>query len=124
MVALDGKNVIAFNALAYLLAENKQPDEALKYAQKAWELAPDNPAVEDTLGWAYYQQGMYPLAVVQLEAATAKQGTAVRKYHLAMAYLKAGKPDRGRQTLDAALKMDPKLPEAQAARQAFGISSN
>jgi Tfp pilus assembly protein PilF len=96
----------------------------MKYAQKAWGLAPDNPAIEDTLGWVYYQQGLYPLAVVQLEAANAKAGTAVRKYHLAMAYLKAGKPDRGRQTLDAALKMDPKLPEPQAARQAFGIGPN
>jgi tetratricopeptide (TPR) repeat protein len=124
VVALDGNDALAFNSLAYLLAENKQPDEAAKYAQKAWGLAPDNPAVEDTLGWVYYQQGLYPLAVVQLEAANAKQGTAVRKYHLAMAYLKAGKPDRGRQTLDAALKMDPKLPEAQAARQVFGMGSN
>jgi tetratricopeptide (TPR) repeat protein len=123
-VELDGKDALAFNSLAYLLVKNKQLDEAAKYAQKAWELAPDNANVDDTLGWVYYQQGQYPLAVVQLEAANAKQGTAIHKYHLAMAYLKAGKPDRGRQTLDAALKMDPKLPEAQAARQAFGISSN
>ena len=121
VVALDDKDVTAFNALAYLLAESRQPDEALKYAQKAKELAPNNPAVDDTLGWIYYQQGSYPLAVVHLEAATARDGPAVRKYHLAMAYLKAGKPERGRQTLDAALRMDPKLPEAQAARQAFGI---
>lgn len=119
--ALDGQNALTLNSLAYLLIENKQADEALKYAQKAWELAPNNPAVEDTLGWAYYQQGLYPLAVVQLEASNAKQSTAARKYHLAMAYLKAGKPDRGRQTFDAALKMDPKLPEAQLARQAFGV---
>jgi tetratricopeptide (TPR) repeat protein len=124
VVALDGKDAMAFNALAYLLAQSKQPDEAMKYAQKAWGLAPDNPAVEDTLGWVYYQQGLYPLAVVQLEAATAKGGTAVRKYHLAMAYLKAGKTERGHQTLDAALKMNPNLPEAQAARQAFGIGPN
>ena len=123
-VELDGKDALSFNALAYLLVESKQPDEAAKYAQKAWELAPDNPAIDDTLGWVYYEQGQYPLAVVQLEAANAKAGTAIRKYHLAMAYLKAGKPDRGRQTLDAALKMDPKLPEAQTARQAFGISPN
>ena len=121
VVALDSKDAMSWNALAYLLAQSKQPDEALKNAQKAKELAPDNPAVDDTLGWIYYQQGSYPLAVVHLEAATNKQGTAVRKYHLAMAYLKAGKPDRGRQTLDAALKMNPNLPEAQAARQAFGI---
>jgi hypothetical protein len=39
-----------------------------------------------------------------------------------MAYLKAGETERGRQTFDAALKLNPNLPEAQAARQAFGIS--
>lgn len=123
-VALDGEDAMALNAFAYLLAESKQVDEALRYAQKAKELAPDSPAVDDTMGWIYYQQGSYPLAVIHLEAATAKEGTAVRKYHLAMAYLKAGKPDRGRQTLDVALKMNPNLPEAQVARQAFGISPN
>jgi Tfp pilus assembly protein PilF len=96
----------------------------MKFAQKAWGLAPDNPAVEDTLGWIYYEQGLYPLAVVQLEAATAKDGTAVREYHLAMAYLKAGRTERARQTLYAAIKLDPKLPEAQAARQVFGIGPN
>jgi tetratricopeptide (TPR) repeat protein len=119
-VALDDRNVYALNALAYLLAQNQQPDEALKYAQEAKELAPDNSAVDDTLGWTYFQKGMYSLAVTHLQDATAKEGTAVRKYHLAMAYLKAGDPKRGRLMLDAALKMDPNLPEAQVARQAFG----
>ncbi len=120
-VALDEKNVSALNGLAYRLAESKQPDEALKYAQKAKELAPDLSAVDDTLGWTYFQKGMYPMAVTYLEGANAKEGTARRKYHLAMAYLRAGDQKRGRQTLDAALKMDPNLPEAQAARQVFGI---
>jgi Tfp pilus assembly protein PilF len=122
VVALDEKNVLALNGLAYLLANNKQPDEALKYAQKAKELAPDNPAVDDTLGWTYFQKGLYTLAVAHLEGATAKEGTARRKYHLAMAYLKAGDPKRGRQTFDAAWKMDPNLPEAQAARQVLGMN--
>jgi tetratricopeptide (TPR) repeat protein len=124
VVALDEKNAQALNGLAYRLAESKQPDEALKYAQKAKELAPDNAAVDDTLGWTYFQKGLYSMAVSSLEGANAKQDTAVRKYHLAMAYLKAGDPKRGRQTLDAALKMDPNLPEAQAARQVFGIRPN
>jgi tetratricopeptide (TPR) repeat protein len=121
-VVLDDRNAFALNALAYLLAENNQPDEALKYAQKAKELAPDNAAVDDTLGWTYFQKGMYTLAVTHLQDATAKDGTAVRKYHLAMAYLKAGDRPRGRQMLDAALKMDPNLPEAQKARQVFGAN--
>jgi cellulose synthase operon protein C len=124
VVAIDDTDAMSFNALAYLLAETRQQNEAMKYAQRAWALAPDNPAVEDTLGWIYYQQGLYPLAVVRLEAATAKGGTAVREYHLAMAYLKAGKAERGNQALQVALKMNPKLPEADAARQAFGMGSN
>ena len=124
VVALDEKNAMALNGLAYLLAESKQPDEALKYAQRAKELAPESPAVDDTLGWTYFQKGLYSLAVTHLESAIAREGTAVRQYHLAMAYLKAGDPKRGRQVLDAALKKDPNLREAQAARQVFGIIPN
>ncbi|MGA7415240.1 MAG: tetratricopeptide repeat protein [Bryobacteraceae bacterium] len=123
LVALDGKDATALNALAYTLAEDKKPDEALGYAQKARELAPDNPAVADTLGWIYYLQGRYEPALVQLGAANNKEASAVREYHLAMAYLKAGKPELGRQSLNAALKMNPNLPEAQVARQAFGIGA-
>ena len=119
VVGLDPKNALALNGLAYLLADNKRPDEALKYAQQAKELAPENPAVDDTLGWTYYQKGMYAMAVTHMESAIARESNAVRKYHLAMAYLKAGDPARGRQNLEAALKMNPNLPEAQAARQIF-----
>jgi hypothetical protein len=34
-----------------------------------------------------------------------------------MACIKAGDPKRGRQVLDAALEMDPRLPEAGEARR-------
>jgi tetratricopeptide (TPR) repeat protein len=121
-LALDGKNAGAMNNLAYLLAESNQEDEALKYAQEAKQMAPDSPVVDDTLGWTYYRKGMYPMAVTYLESAVSKDGTARRKYHLAMAYLKTGDSKRGRQLLDAATKMDPKLPEADAARQLFSGS--
>jgi cellulose synthase operon protein C len=116
---IDSKNAYALNGLAYLLADSKRPDEALKYAQQAKELDPGNAAVDDTLGWTYYQKGMYSMAVTHMESAAARAGTAVHKYHLAMAYLKAGDPARGRQNLEAALKMNPNLPEAQMARQIF-----
>ena len=119
-LAQNENSPVALNGVAYLLADAGQPDEALKYAQKAKELAPADPSVDDTLGWTYFKKGLYPMAVTHLESATAREGTAVRKYHLAMAYLKAGDPARGRQTLEAALKLNPKLPEAQLAKQMFG----
>jgi tetratricopeptide (TPR) repeat protein len=119
-LALDTSNAMALNNLAYLLAETKQSDEALKYAQRAKQLAPDDPAIDDTLGWTYYQKGLYPMAVTYLQAAVSKQATPRRQYHLAMASLNAGDAAGGRKAFEAALKIDPNLPEAQVARQMFG----
>ena len=116
-VAIDAQNVEALNNLAYLLADYaNKPDEALPYAQKAHELDPGNPHTADTLGWIYYRKGMYSSAITQMEAGAAQdQGNAVIKYHLAMAYAKSGDAEKGLATLQAALKLNPKLPEAQMA---------
>jgi tetratricopeptide (TPR) repeat protein len=112
------RNALALNNLAYLLVEHTdQLDEGLKYAQQAKELAPKNLAVEDTIGWAFYKKGLYPTAITHLErAANEAGGTARRKYHLAMAYLKTGDLKRGQAALDTARRMDPSLPEAAAAQ--------
>jgi tetratricopeptide (TPR) repeat protein len=110
-------NIIVLNNLACLLVDAKQPDEALKFAQQAKEQAPDSPAVDDTLGWVYYQKGMYSAAVRHLERAVSGDGTAKRRYHLAMAYARLGDTEKGRKVLESALRMDKNLPEAQAAEQ-------
>ena len=122
ILELDPKNLNALNNLAYLLADSKQADEALKYAQMAKQVAPDSAAVDDTLGWTYYQKGLYQLAVTHLESAGTRQDNARRRYHLAMAYLKSGDSARGRAALNQAMKMDPNLPESQVAQQAFSSS--
>lgn len=108
----------ALNNLAYELIEyGNQPDEALKYAQKAVELAPENPAYADTLGWILYGKGLYGPAVTYLERAAAKPGNVVWKYHLAMAYARMGEASRSRTTLEAALKLNRNVPEAKIAQQ-------
>ena len=108
VLSIDATNVAALNNLAYSLAADN-PDEALKYAQQAGELAPNEPAVQDTLGWVYYRKGIYRTAVDYLKNAVAKEPTPRRQFHLAMCYLKAGDPDLGRKTLSAALQKDPNL---------------
>src|SRR5262249_24044116 len=50
---LNPDDIPAVNAVAYLTAATN-PDEAMKYAQHAMELAPNDPAVQDTIGWVYY----------------------------------------------------------------------
>jgi tetratricopeptide (TPR) repeat protein len=117
-VEFDGNNVQALNNLAYLLTDYSQrPDDALKFAEKALEIDPTNPDNQDTLGWVLYQKGLYPAAVQQLRAAADKTKRPVVFYHLAMAYSKAGDSKRAHTELEAAIKMNPRLPEAERAKQ-------
>jgi len=113
----EPSNLYALNNIAYRLANDANaPDEALKYAQKAVEVGPSNPAVQDTIGWAYYRKGLYKEAVRYLTNASQAGKAPVRLYHLAMAYEKAGDDRRAHQTLDLAMKIDPSLPEAKVAQ--------
>jgi tetratricopeptide (TPR) repeat protein len=115
---IDPANPDALNNMAYLLAAMpNHSDEALKYAQKAQEVSPDDPNIADTLGWILYQKGLYPSAIQQLQRAAAKESNVVWKYHLAMAYAKAGDRTHGLMALDAALKRDSRVPEAAQAKQ-------
>jgi tetratricopeptide (TPR) repeat protein len=120
----DPGNAQNLNNFAYLLAEyGKQPGEALKYAERAVELAPERPAYCDTLGWILYGKGLYTPAVQYLERANSHDhGDVVWKYHLAMAYAKRGDITRGRTTLEAALKVNPNVPEAKIAQQVIEAS--
>jgi tetratricopeptide (TPR) repeat protein len=125
VLAVQPNNVNALNNLAYLLAEKtNQPDQALSYAQKARELAPTSGDVADTLGRVYYRKGLYNQAIPLLKNAVDIDGGAQNTFHLGFAYLKAGNSAKGRQTLTAALKMDPRLPEADEARQMLSDSLN
>ena len=118
VVKLDETNFVALNNLSYRLAsDTDRMDEALKYAQQAKELAPDDPSVDDTIGWVYYQKGLYNTALPYLERAASSLGQAAVKYHLAMTHLQLGNVDKGRVIVAEALKIDAGLPEAAAANR-------
>lgn len=113
VLLIDDANVEALHNLANSLAV-QNPDEALKYAQQAAELAPDNAGVQDTLGWVYYRKGIYSTAVVYLKLAVSRETTPRRQFHLGMCYLKSGDQELGQKTLRAALKQDPNLAKTEA----------
>ncbi len=112
VLAIDGSNLMALNNLAYLLAMT-QPDEALKFAQHAAELAPDNASIADTLGWVYYRKSVYGMAATYLETAVKRESTPKREFHLAMCYLKTGRRDLSAKYMQLALKGDPNLPATE-----------
>jgi tetratricopeptide (TPR) repeat protein len=109
---LDQSNLVAMNNLAYLLAQD-DPDEALKLAQHAAEMAPDNPNVQDTLGWVYYRKGLYSMAVRYLKTAVDKEATPRRQFHLGMSYLKTGDQLTGQKIVRDALLKDPTLAKTE-----------
>jgi uncharacterized protein (TIGR02996 family) len=110
VVSGDERNVVALNNLAYALSrDSQQLDEALKYAQKAKELAPDSSQILDTLGWVYYRKGLFDMSVRELEGAVAKDPRPALKYHLGLAYNRVGKSLEGSRMIAAALAVDPRL---------------
>jgi Tfp pilus assembly protein PilF len=120
---LKPDNGEVLNNLAYLLADKTdQTAEALKYAQQAVEAMPENVDTMGTLGWALYRNGLYQQAQQQLQRASSKDtrpadpNAVIRKYHLAMAYLKVGERQKGLATLSEALHQNPNLPEAMLAQ--------
>ena len=116
-VALDPKNISALNNIAYETAV-ENPDEALKMASQAAELAPDDARIQDTLAWVFYKKGLYLQAEkylkVALQKTPPKEPNAQYQYHLGKTYLKSGETAEGQKLLASALKQNPDLARTEA----------
>lgn len=86
----DANNVMVLNNLAWAYGEEKDP-KSLEYAEKAYKLAADNPAIMDTLGWILIEQGnvVRGLPLVQ-KASVQMPDTPDVRYHLAVGLMKSG----------------------------------
>jgi tetratricopeptide (TPR) repeat protein len=112
----------AANNLAYLILEHGgNVDVAMNMAQTARRGLPDSPNAADTLGWAYYQKGIFQSAINQFQEAlrlNQKNGGAdnpVVHYHLGLAYQKVNQNGLARQQLEKAVKLKPEYADAQKA---------
>ena len=64
ILALDPDNDIILNNYSYSLAERGiKLERALSMVQKALKKSPNNANFLDTIGWVYYQMGLYELAL-------------------------------------------------------------
>lgn len=93
------------NNLAALLLDHRKDQashaRALELAKRL--VRSENPAIQDTLGWAYYRVGQYPEAIETLERVVARADVPIFNYHLGMAYLAAGNEVSARQQLELAV---------------------
>jgi tetratricopeptide (TPR) repeat protein len=122
ILGLDARAPVAANNLAYMQAERGENlDRALNLAQTAKAALPDDPDVNDTLGWVYYKRDLASLAIPPLEQSVASSpSNPLYRYHLGLAYLKAGNKTKARAALEQALKLQPNFEGAADARKALG----
>jgi tetratricopeptide (TPR) repeat protein len=116
---IDPRAPVAANNLAWIYAETGgNLDMALQLAQIAKSQLPDQPDVNDTLGWIYHKKGLSSLAVSPLLQSIEKDPkNAVYHYHLGMAYASNGDKDKARASLEKALTLDPNFNGAAQARE-------
>jgi putative PEP-CTERM system TPR-repeat lipoprotein len=102
---------VAANNLAVIYAERGiNLDTALQLAQAAKQRMPNDPSVDDTIGWVYYKKNLPSLAVGPLEESVRKRpDSAEILYHLGMTYAKLGEKAKARETLERALRLDPRI---------------
>ena len=119
VLAADGQAAVAANNLAWIyVASNRNLDEALALAQTAVRRLPDEPHVNDTLGWVYYRKNEASEAVRYLEISAQKGPTDPSSfYHLGMAYFERGDLDRARKALQQALSFKVEFDGAAEARK-------
>lgn len=95
---LSPNNVLAQNYLGYSwLKQGKNIEEAFSMVASAYNQAPYNSSITDSLGWAFYQLGMFDQAIVYLEkAAESAPSSAVINDHLGDAYWQGGRKNEAR----------------------------
>ncbi len=87
----------AYNALGYSLADrNLRLPEAKTLIEKAVSLAPDDPFIQDSLGWVEFRLGNLPRSIEILTAAYRKRPDAEIAAHLGEALWAAGQRDQAR----------------------------
>ncbi len=83
-------------------------DEGMKMLQRATELRPDDGAITDSVGWAFYRLGQYDKAVEWLERAAEQKGDdATIIEHLGDAYWHVGRKREARFQWERALNQKP-----------------
>lgn len=120
---IDPTTPAAANNLAWLYAETETNlDTALQLAQVARNAAPENPEINDTLGWVYYKKKLSERAIEYLRRAVERDAeSALLQYHLGMAYAESGEDAKARVALQKALSLDPKFAEAERAKKALSL---
>lgn len=108
-------NVLALNNLAFLYSQNNNP-QALDFAKKAYDNAPESAAVLDTYGNILVKQGQAKegLPILEKAASLAPKENDIQ-FHLAEAYSANDNNQKALEILEAIVKAEQNFSEKKAA---------
>ena len=108
VLSLKPQNAEAMNALGYTLADRtNRLDEARELIEQAIALAPDNPAIMDSLGWLHYRLGDLYKALELLEKAFASFPDHEVAAHLGEVLWKLERQDEAKEAWRKGLEQNP-----------------
>ncbi len=118
ILQMDNHAAVAANNLAWMYAESgTNLDQALQLAQTAKAALPEQPEVNDTLGFVYLKKDLAQLAVPPLRVSVQKDPqNPIYHYRLGLAYFKTGDKASAKQELETALKLNASFPGADDAK--------
>lgn len=107
VIRLDPNHAEALNWVGYSYAEKGiKLDEAEKLIRRALELKPDDGYIIDSMGWVYFQKGLYEQALSYLERAhELLPNDPVVTEHLADVYLKLNQSEKAIELYKKALEL-------------------
>ena len=119
VIQIDPNAAVAANNLAWIYAEqNVNLEVALQLAEKAKSQLPEDPQVDDTLGWIYYKKRLDALAISSFELSVRRDPkNPVYQYHLGLAHAQAGDKAKAREHLQKAAALGGGSKEAAEAKK-------
>jgi tetratricopeptide (TPR) repeat protein len=120
LIKIQPDHAHAYNALGYgLLERNERIPEAMKLVEKALQLAPDDPAIMDSVGWGYYRSGKLDESVKMLRRAFTGSPDPEIAAHLGEVLWIRGDKAEARKVWQDSLKDNPDNDKLQAAIKKF-----
>jgi len=116
IIRIQANNINALNNLAWVLAEQGSLDRALVHAEKAHNMAPENPQLADTYASILLRSGKVDQSLKLLQAAVKKAPKDPNiRFHLIEAQVQAHALDDARAQLEDLLANYPQFAERKKA---------
>ena len=120
LIRIKPDHAQAYNALGYsLLERNERIPEAVVLVEKAMQLAPDDAAIMDSVGWGYYRTGKLDDSIKMLRRAFAGNPDPEVAAHLGEVLWVRGDKEEAQKIWQDSLKANPGNAVLQAVIKKF-----